>query len=215
MNFIKIFLFIALVFAAELTVPDGYGEKGDTVDVSVISETQATQLFEEFKSHSEIPYNFPLDGCYARATAMARIAEKEKIQMGKVWVEGVLRAKTKSPIAPEVQWWFHVAPVLYVKTPDGKSELKIFDPSLFDKPVPLKEWLGAMDEPGRPKPKVDEIYYSARFQDKPHKFESKKSSWVRADLTETDKVLEKYSNIVKQFNKGDTQPLQQLLRGAQ
>jgi hypothetical protein len=70
--------------------------------ISVLEYDKANQLFGEFIRDKSIPFEYPLEGCWARAMAMARIAEKESIQMGKVFVEGTLQAKTynaKYPIA--------------------------------------------------------------------------------------------------------------------
>jgi hypothetical protein len=57
----------------------------------------------------------------------------------------LLRAQT--PYAPEdtgvVEWTYHVAPVVLVDQGDGTVQQMVIDPSLFDGPALLDEWLDA------------------------------------------------------------------------
>jgi hypothetical protein len=55
---------------------------------------------------------------------------------------------TETPDDPNgrVQWWYHVAPVLLVRGPDGESMERVLDPMLFDGPVPVEEWLIALHD---------------------------------------------------------------------
>lgn len=191
-------LFLALfALAATMTIPDAFAP-GKDVDVSVLSTTQADRLFTEFKSHTEIPFNYPPDGCYARATAMSKIAEEDKIEMGKVWATGYLRVKTKSKYTPTIEWGYHVAPVVYVSD-GGKPKLMVFDPSLFDKPVTVDEWTAKMNVDGNPKPHLDKIYYGARYQFGPLDTEPKKYSWNKEDIETSKEVMEEYTETEKKL----------------
>jgi hypothetical protein len=112
-----------------------------TVDVSVIPESKANELFRAFKNDKALALNYLSDGCYARAHQMARAAEKDGILFGKVFSEGVLGIKPVSPHVPnDFQWGYHVAPIVYVRLANGSKQLRVIDPSLFDKPVSLVEW---------------------------------------------------------------------------
>ncbi|WP_413585977.1 protein-glutamine glutaminase family protein [Bdellovibrio sp. HCB274] len=205
MGYKLLLIIVTIVFAATLPVPDQY-EKGSSVSLSVLSQEQAEQLFTEFKEHSEIPFDYPVDGCFARATAMSKVAEQSKIQMGKVWVEGTLRVTPKSKSLPNIEWGYHVATTLYVKGVTGEPELKVFDPSMFDKPVSLEEWTGAMQVDGKPKPNIKRIYFGERFQMWPEgkAKERKKNNWVKEDLKNTEQYLNYYTarqNELKAFTK--------------
>lgn len=175
-----------------MSIPDAFAP-GKDVDVSILSSAQADRLFTEFKSHSEIPFNYPVDGCYARATAMSQIAEEEKIEMGKVWATGFLRVNTKNKSVPTIEWGYHVAPVVYVSD-GGKPKLMVFDPSLFDKPVTVQEWTNKMKVDGDPKPHLDKVYYGARYQFGPLGTEPKKYSWNKEDIEATHQVMEEYTD---------------------
>ena len=45
-----------------------------------------------------------------------------------------------------VQWGYHVAPALFVRTPDGETREMVFDLLLFGRPVPVEEWRGALHD---------------------------------------------------------------------
>ncbi len=197
MNFLFLTLFL---LAATLGVPDAFTDDARQVDVTVISDERAQQLFQEFKNHTEIPFGFSVDGCYARATAMAKIAEEEKIEMGKVWAKGFLRVKTNNPVFPDVEWGYHVAPILYVKAPNGTVKLMVFDPSLFAKPVPVDEWTNKMTADGDPKANVDKVYYGARFQYGQLGWEEKKYNWHTEDIRASKVVMTYYSEVLEQIN---------------
>ena len=45
-----------------------------------------------------------------------------------------------------VNWWYHVAPLVNIKTPAG-TKAYVFDPAMFDQPVLLATWLHAQENP--------------------------------------------------------------------
>jgi hypothetical protein len=55
---------------------------------------------------------------------------------------------TETPDRPNerVQWSYHVAPVVAVRGPEGARWDMVFDPLLFDGPVPVEEWLSALHD---------------------------------------------------------------------
>ncbi|WP_413559377.1 protein-glutamine glutaminase family protein [Bdellovibrio sp. HCB209] len=81
MFFLKWVLLSLFILAATMSVPDRW-VPGGSVEVTVLSEEKAKGLFEEFISHKEIPYEYAVDGCYIRASAMAMIAEEKKYRNG-------------------------------------------------------------------------------------------------------------------------------------
>ncbi len=188
----KFLLTIQFVLAATMSMPDGF-EKGRHVEMTVLSSKRAQRLFDEFVSHHEIPFGYPVDGCFARATAMARIAEDEKIILGKVWAHGRLRVISPNPRIGKFTLNYHVAPTAFVKGNDGKAVLMVFDPSLFKTPVPLEEWLNIMKTPGWLSPRIDKVYFGERFQYWPRTIEkTKKYSWQSADLRKMEIAFERY-----------------------
>ena len=193
------FIFFALIsFSAQTeirNIKNGFAR--DISDprelpVSVITQKEADALFKSFTDDVKIPFKYPFDGCYARATAMAKIAEDKKIIMAKVFVEGNLIADTDLPEYPVVAWGWHVAPMLYVKNAAGKVEIQVFDPGLFGHPVPLDQWKRKMllEVPDYPA-SITATYFGSRFQyfrsqkiplkDDPNR-ESFKTKWHSEDF---------------------------------
>ncbi|WP_413291952.1 protein-glutamine glutaminase family protein [Bdellovibrio sp. HCB185ZH] len=185
---LRILIVSLFVFAATMAVPDRWVPGGD-VQVSVLSEEKANELFKEFVSHKEIIYEYAVDGCYARANAMSIIAEEENIEMGKVFAEGDIFYDTKDPKYRVVNWGFHVAPIALIKGSDGKIQKMVFDPSMFDKPVPVDEWLAKMKL--NPRTKINEAYYGSRFQVEPQSARNTKvHQWQNGVKAETKETLE-------------------------
>jgi len=160
--------------------------------VSDISLDRANKLFSDFQNEKKIPFGYPREGCYARAAAMAQIAEKQDIIVGKIFVEGLLTVEPKGKFQV-LLWQYHVAPIVSVKHKNGKSELLVLDPSLFDRPITIKEWKNKMkfnkyqacDQSTKKCepiiPRVDQSYYGSRFQ-----------YWPLMEKIENYKYLTKY-----------------------
>lgn len=190
-------ILVALAVFAQMTAQLKNSFSGflapDNISISVLEKSAANRLFREFKNNKEIPFNYPIDGCYARAHAMARMAEDQNITMGKVFAEGYLRAQTELPNYPVVEWGWHVAPVAYVKTGPGEPELLVFDPSLFNEPVTVEEWKNKMlFDSEYQKPFLGELYYGSRYQYGPNDDEGYKRRWNYLDLEDTKDRLARY-----------------------
>lgn len=109
--------------------------------VKYLSVDEVQKLFADAKSMKDIPFGYKYDGCYARAHIMARRFEQMGIAAQKVWIKGEL-----SVPGTDIQWNYHVAPVVEVKDTDGKIVKYVIDPSLTDKAVTVDEWVAKMDK---------------------------------------------------------------------
>lgn len=105
-----------------------------------LSEDEVQKLFIQAKNMKDIPFGYKYDGCYARAHIMSRRFEKMGIAAQKVWIKGML-----SVPGTDIEWNYHVAPVVEVKKKNGKIEKYVIDPSLTDKAVTVDEWVATMD----------------------------------------------------------------------
>lgn len=134
-----------------------------------ISDQQAQQLFNDFKNNSSIPFDYPVDCCYARANEMCRMAEARGIPCQKYWVfeQNWGTPNATSPLAPvrpdgsavtfpngnsnfqrtPVHWTYHVAPLIPVQHADGTVENMVFDPSIADRPLSEAEWRNIQGNP--------------------------------------------------------------------
>lgn len=169
-------------------------EKGDGIDVSVISEEYAVELFK-YLAKQKIPFGYPEDGCYARAHRMSIFLDMKGITSGKVFIEGDLNVKTKNSPKGEVSWWFHVAPVVNVRK-NGQEIPYVFDPSIFDRPVPVQEWFDIQTKGKK------ETYYTKRFNYQPTDRNKVLSDYRFPDLNHSIKSLNTYSKVVRLREKG-------------
>jgi hypothetical protein len=168
-----------------------------TIELSVITEEELTQYFNELASNDKIPFGYAYDGCYARAHKMSRILESKGVITGKAFVEGNLNVV--SPLLGKVNWWYHVAPVVLVKK-DGKEIPYVIDPSLFKKPVPFDDWRDSMT--GGKKENLDNQYFTNRFSYSPNdKLPPPKSSFTESDLADTQTTMSNYRNTLSQIVK--------------
>jgi hypothetical protein len=88
-----------------------------------------------------IPFLYPDDGCWARAHEMCRLMIAAGVQPAKVWSSGSLHAKTRNNPNCFVNWGWHVAPTLCVRTSlFFVVEDRVIDPSLFTAPVSKQTW---------------------------------------------------------------------------
>jgi hypothetical protein len=135
----------------------GWVKRG-SVELAAMPLAEAKALFDTLKKATftsagkafPVPYFYPIDGCYARAHVMAELLTAAGYRSEKVFAEAktghVLEVPT--PYAADtpagkpttVQWGYHVAPLITLAT----GEKYVMDPSIFDEPKPLQEWLSTM-----------------------------------------------------------------------
>ncbi|MEO3811752.1 protein-glutamine glutaminase family protein [Sphaerisporangium sp. B11E5] len=113
-----------------------------------------------------IPYRYPADGCFARAEIMARMLADSGYKADKIFAiaagDNGLRLNTShGGDQPgygdrlQVQWWYHVAPILYEPSATTKPEAVVMDPSVADTPVTVADWVGRMST----RPSAQEVAY--------------------------------------------------------
>jgi hypothetical protein len=99
-----------------------------------------------------IPFQYVIDGCYARAHKMRWIIEKhfgycsEKVFSFATVDNNTLAVKADKWGGCCVEWWYHVTPLIRVKRRIGRREIimaYVIDPGMFDQPVLLSTWLNA------------------------------------------------------------------------
>jgi len=94
-----------------------------------------------------IPFQYVVDGCYARAHKMRQIMlSNYNVSCEKVFsyedVTGFLAVDAGDCC---VYWWYHVAPLVTVKNIGGGFTKYVVDPSMFDAPVTIDTWTGAQE----------------------------------------------------------------------
>jgi hypothetical protein len=147
-----------------------------------------------------IPFLYPEDGCWARASEMCRLMIQAGANPRKIWIDGTLHAATKNSPYCGVNWGWHVAPILCVRrwwwwpcrcfffTYDV-----VIDPSLFAAPVTSATWKGVQGDP------------SATLTITPHTYYA---SWHPSDptYTETNSDLATYRGMLQARSLGPDGP---------
>lgn len=94
-----------------------------------------------------IPFQYVVDGCYARAHKMRQIMiENYNLSCEKVFsYEGATGSLAVDAGDCCVYWWYHVAPLVSVKAPGGGFTKWVVDPSMFSDPVSIDTWTSAQE----------------------------------------------------------------------
>jgi hypothetical protein len=109
-------------------------------------------IFDDMADEDDIAFNYPLDGCFARAQIMQmRILQRYGILPSKIWAIMPDRIPGLSvdtdTMYGKVSWTYHVAPLISVQQPDGSIDQFVIDPSIADGPLSVDEWKGKMHTP--------------------------------------------------------------------
>jgi hypothetical protein len=110
-------------------------------DLFSVSQFDVNKFFSNMRRQPHIPFQYPLNGCWVRAHEMARLIEgyfdpHPEDVVAKIWNIGTLTVKTDNSPECLVRWGYHVAPIVKVG-----SNLLVLDPSLFEAPVAVDEWI--------------------------------------------------------------------------
>jgi hypothetical protein len=147
----------------------------ETTEVTI---EKAKELFSELAGASfindegkrvPIPFHYPAEGCYARAHLMAQLLTEKGYTSEKVFAistyERRLEVKTdyaedmleNQQYNPTVKWWYHVAPVIKVRTKTNELIEMVIDPSLTKEPVTISQWTGMMSTESFQRLSLDQV----------------------------------------------------------
>jgi hypothetical protein len=164
------------------------------IDASVVKEKDLDQVFKQLADDQEIPFNYPKDGCYARAEEMTRLLEKDGITAVKVFVEGRLEVQTPHAAGGKVDWWYHVAPVVLVENSSHQYVPMVIDPSIFDHPVTTDEWV-AIQTQATPD-QTPKVYYRDRYTYLPQSDPQDQSpQFLDSDLANSAWIMKKFKKL--------------------
>lgn len=134
-------------------------------EVQVVSMDCARQLFQELSrltfwndrgTQVPVPFHFPPDGCYARAQMMVERLNELGYASRKVFAVSTtpVRLRVRTDYAgnvppseqprPSQKWWFHVAPIIRVRTSSGTIVDRVMDPSMANEPISIDHWTRKM-----------------------------------------------------------------------
>jgi hypothetical protein len=106
---------------------------------AIVSSAQAEEAFEIVKSIDYIPFNYIVDGCYARSLYMSMELAAQGIPSSAHYIYGYLLP------TDDVSWSYHVAPLLKI----SGQEAWILDPAFEVEPLRLSAWIKKNNSQGR------------------------------------------------------------------
>ncbi len=119
---------------------------------------EAVSLFRELSQDPALHNDMPHTGCFIRARQICRRLEQRGDEAVVLRVSAANQMMTGrvscleddgSYSGHDVNWGFHVAAAASVVNPDGREQLLLFDPALFDGPVSVDSWSRAMCAGGK------------------------------------------------------------------
>ena len=174
----------------ELFKPPAWGSGGTGAPGSLtnpLTTAQAEALFKEMAAQPQIPFNWPRDGCFARAHEMRRLMAEKGIESGKYWNYASPGGALVVPGTGigTVTWGWHVAPSVMVQGPGGAQPM-VIDPSLFSQAVSPEAWAGKQGDTKVILMHTDSALYQPTKD---------RSGWIRDDdyaRTRQDLALARY-----------------------
>lgn len=116
-----------------------------------LTEQQAQERFDKFKSREDIPWDYPQDCCYNRAHVMATEMQAEGVDVSKLWnyapAGTLLRVSTPYDRRGYVEWRYHVAPTIQIMDSKGNVSTMVIDPSITNGPVTADQWKALQGQP--------------------------------------------------------------------
>jgi hypothetical protein len=107
-----------------------------------------------------IPFKYPDNGCWARASEMCRLMVAMGRDPAKVWIDGDLEVISPNKPGCHVYWGWHVAPTLCVRGAwPWIVHRMVIDPSLFQTPVTETQWKGIQNDPNATLTDTDRTVY--------------------------------------------------------
>ncbi len=171
----------------------GYG--GKNLEVSSISQEYMNELFEQLRINKSIPFAYVDDGCFARAHKMAVLLEDQGVITVKTFLMGDLRLVDVNHPKGFVDWWYHVAPSIYVKE---IGALVMFDPAAGNEPVSKKDWVYNLTS--HPYGSVDQDFETVRFIYGPDDvlYNPNPTSYKQMDLVDMEEALAYFTEMLNE-----------------
>ena len=104
-----------------------------------------------------IPFLYPDNGCWGRASEACRLIIGAGEQPAKLWIFGHMLVQTTNSPDCQVPWIWHVAATLDVLSECGNQTM-VIDPALCAAPVPVAEWTARLGNPSTPKPSAASVF---------------------------------------------------------
>lgn len=134
---------------------------GESYEVSILSEEELNEFFQFVSTRSYIPFHIKYDGCFGRAYRMIVVGNRKNIELGKLVIDVINKdEEVIEVLSPDHQWklrwYYHVAPFVFLEKDNGDLEMRILDPSLFNRPVSRFEFIDKLTK-DNPKVQIEQV----------------------------------------------------------
>jgi hypothetical protein len=123
----------------------------------IVTQPKFDQAFAITKGIDYLPFDYPRDGCYARALYMSMELAAQGIESDEVFAF----AKPGTVLVlGETQWGWHVAPMLLVGTDEATARKVVIDPAVASTPIEQNDWLSKLGKgPETPPEQAPEVIF--------------------------------------------------------
>jgi hypothetical protein len=102
------------------------------------------EMFTVVQGIDYLPFQYKIDGCYARALYMSMELASNQMESNALFV---FAPQGQSLVVGNVQWGYHVAPMIEVSDDAGSLTPTVIDPSLSTQPLTAQAWIAQMGYP--------------------------------------------------------------------
>lgn len=139
---------VGLLGACTLVACSGSGAGSEAGSGSTESDWVVKSAFDKaftvVKGVDYLPFQYKVDGCYARALYMSMELAAKNIESNAVFAF----AQPGAPlVVGDIQWGYHVAPMIEVGTSADNAVHTVIDPALSDRPITQEQWVAMMGHP--------------------------------------------------------------------
>ena len=148
----KHWLSIGSLFAVSLASFGCVAESGQTAADDPMGEMSAEWMkqpvfdraFQTVKAIDYLPFQYKVDGCYARALYMSMELAAKGMESNSVFA--FARVGYPLVVGP-IHWRYHVAPLLEVGPDAAHLKPMVIDPALSSTPITEMDWVAKMSRP--------------------------------------------------------------------
>jgi hypothetical protein len=131
------------------------GSAAGSTESDWVVQSAFDRAFTVVKGIDYLPFQYKVDGCYARALYMSMELASNGMESNAVFAF----AQPGAPlVVGPIQWGYHVAPMIEVGTTADNAVHTVIDPALSDHPITQEQWVAMMghpaDEPASQQPQM-------------------------------------------------------------
>lgn len=176
-----------------------------SVQVTLHTEAEAQEFFDELKGIKDLAWDYPADQCYARAYLSSWILSEKGVKPVTLWNLApkdaqLLRVETENYPKGCLAWRYHVATGVVVTRANGENVAMVMDPAMANHPLELWAWVGLM-KLHYPENMSTEVWSSHPYAYRKEDLGDPRSNVLLAEAQYRPKVLNYYWELVKKNRK--------------